>query len=156
MDLVNRLEAIPGPTAGTTLLDQSLVVWGQESGNVTHMSISMPVIAAGSAGGALATNNYCDFRNLNRQLDGDNDTGTETNFLWSGAIYNQWLGTCLQAMGIPASEWATQSTHPGYGPRVSYDPVYNYYFTNKGFTDTDCYTDQMWQQTNQILPFLKP
>ena len=50
--------------SGGTLLDHSLVAWGQESGNVTHFAFSMPVITAGAAGGAIKTGSYCDYRNL--------------------------------------------------------------------------------------------
>jgi hypothetical protein len=58
-------------------------------------------------------------------------------------------------MGVPQSEWA-ETTHPGYGAKVSYPSQYAYFFTNQGFTDADCYTDGMWQKTGEILPFLNP
>jgi hypothetical protein len=154
MDLVSQLDSFSDGVGGT-LLDHALVVWGQECGTVTHMPFSMPVITAGSAGGAIKTGNYCDYRNLGRQLSGDSTTGTESNSLYSGLIYNQWLTTALLAMGVPQAEWA-ETTHPGYGARVSYAGQPDYFFTNQGFKDTDCYTDAMWQKTGEILPFLNP
>ena len=135
------------------MLDHALVVWGQECGTVTHLPFSMPVITAGSAGGAIKTGSYCDYRNLGRQLSGDSTTGTETSNVNSGLIYSQWLTTALLAMGVPQSEWA-ETTHPGYGARVTYGGQSDYFFTNQGFTDTDCYTDAMWQKTGEILPLL--
>ena len=152
MDMVNRLNSISDGMGGT-ILDHGIVAWGQECGTVTHLAVSMPVVFAGSAGGFFKTGNYCDYRNLNRQLSGDSTTGSESNNLYSGLIYNQWLTNCLVAMGVPQSEWA-ETTHPGYGARVTYSSNSEYFFSNQGFSDTDCYTDAMWHVTNQILPFL--
>jgi hypothetical protein len=153
LDLVNRLDRF-SDGAGGTLLDRSLVVWGQESGNVTHFAFSMPVITAGSAAGAIKTGSYCDYRNLTRRLSGDSSTGSESNLLWPGLIYNQWLTTALIAMGVPPSEWA-ETTHPGYGAKVAYQSTYAYFFTNKGFTPAQVYSDAMWQKTGELLPFLR-
>jgi hypothetical protein len=114
----------------------------------------MPVITAGSAGGGIKTGSYCDYRNLSRRLSGDSSTGSESNLLWPGLIYNQWLTTALIAMGVPQSEWA-ETTHPGYGAKVAYQPQYAYFFTNQGFTASQVYTDAMWQKTGEVLPFLK-
>jgi hypothetical protein len=152
MDLVSRLNSF-SDGAGGTLLDHSLVAWGQESGNVTHFAFSMPVITAGSAGGALKTGSYCDYRNLPRRVSGDSSSGIESNLLWPGLVYNQWLTTALQAMGIPRAEWA-ETTHPGYGARVTYQSQYAYFFTNRGFTAEQVYSDAVWAKTGEILPFL--
>jgi hypothetical protein len=150
LDLVSRLDAF-GDGAGGSVLDRCLLAWGQESGHVTHLPFSMPVVTAGAAGGALKTGSYCDYRNLNRKLSGDSSTGLESGQLWSGLLYNQWLATVLRAMGVPASEWA-ETTHPGYGAKVSFK--LDYWFTNKGFSQTDAYSDAMWQQSGEMLPFL--
>jgi hypothetical protein len=152
LDLVSRLDGF-SDGAGGTLLDHCLVVWGQECGHVTHMAFSMPVITAGSAGGAIKTGNYCDYRNLTRRLSGDSSTGTETNLLFPGLIYNQWLSTALLAMGVPQTEWA-ETTHPGYGAKVTYPSASAYFFTNQGFSASDVYNDALWQKTGEILPFL--
>jgi hypothetical protein len=148
MDLVTRLNSF-SDGAGGTLLDHCLVAWGQESGNVTHMPWSMPVITAGSAGGVIKTGSYCDYRNLTRELSGDSTTGNQR--LWPGLLYNQWLTTALLAMGVPKTEWA-ETTHPGYGARVRFEA--DYFFTNKGFTQDQVYSEASWQKTGEILPFL--
>jgi hypothetical protein len=152
MDLVTRLDAIAAGTGGT-LLDHALVVWGQENGNTPHFSFSVPVVTAGSAGGAIKTGSYCDYRNTSRKVSGDSSTGTEGSNLWAGLLYNQWLGTALQAMQIPHDEWS-EPDHPGYGWKPSYQSTYEYFFTNKGFTSSQAYPQAMWQKTGEILPFL--
>jgi hypothetical protein len=152
MDLVNRLEGFTDGMGGT-LLDHSLLAWGQESGNVTHFAFSMPVVTAGSAGGAIETGSYCDYRNLERRLSGDSSTGSESDTLWPGLTYNQWLSTALMAMGVPQDEWAEPS-HPGYGAKVTYPSEYAYFFTNRGFSAEDAYSNAVWQKAGELLPFL--
>lgn len=152
LDLVNRLDGFSDGMGGT-LLDRSLVVWGQESGNVTHFAFSMPVITAGAAGGSIKTGSYCDYRNLKRRLSGDSSTGSESDTLWPGLTYNQWLSTALLAMGVPQSEWA-EASHPGYGAKVSYQSEYAYFFTNQGFSAEDVYSSAVWQKSGELLPFL--
>jgi hypothetical protein len=152
LDLVNRLNGFSDGLGGS-LLDHSLVAWGQESGNVTHFAFSMPVVTAGAAGGAIKTGSYCDYRNLERRLSGDSSTGTESDRLWPGLTYNQWLTTTLLAMGVPQSEWA-ETNHPGYGAKVTYPSQYAYFFTNRGFSSDDVYSDAVWQKTGELLPFL--
>lgn len=152
LDLVSRLDSFSDGMGGT-LLDHSLVVWGQESGNVTHFAFSMPVVTAGAAGGAIKTGSYCDYRNLDRRLSGDSTTGSESDTLWPGLTYNQWLSTALLAMGVPQSEWA-EPNHPGYGARVTYQSEYDYFFTNRGFSAEDVYSDAVWQKAGELLPFL--
>jgi hypothetical protein len=153
LDLVSRLDAL-GDGMGGTALDRSLVVWGQECGQVTHWAFSMPVVMAGSAGGALKTGSYCDYRNLAHQWGGDSGTGNESKLIWTGLVYNQWLSTIMLAMGVPPSEWADQA-HPGFGARVSFPPDFFAYSPGTPKT-SDVYTDAMWQKTGEILPFLSP
>ncbi|OJT20382.1 hypothetical protein BO221_30645 [Archangium sp. Cb G35] len=154
LDLVSRFERFSNG-AGGTLLDDSLLAWGQENGNTPHFSFSVPVVTAGSAGGALKTGSYCDYRNTTRKVSGDSSTGSEGNYLWAGLLYNQWLGTALQAMGIPKAEWS-ESDHSGYGWKASYQSTYEYFFTNKGFSSAQAYPSSMWQKTGELLPFLAP
>jgi len=153
LDLVSRLDGL-GDGMGGTALDHSLVAWGQECGQVTHWAFSMPVVTAGSAGGAIKTGSYCDYRNLAYRWGGDSTTGAESDLLWTGLIYNQWLTTIMLAMGVPQTEWA-ETTHPGYGARVSLPSDFFAYSPGTPST-SDVYTDAMWQKTGEILPFLAP
>jgi hypothetical protein len=152
LDLVGRFESISNGVGGT-LLDDSLVAWGQENGNYPHYSFSVPVVTAGSAGGALKTGNYCDYRNLNYNLSGRNSPEDES--LWPGLLFNQWLGTALQAMGIPHEEWSEED-HPGFGWKTTYQSQYAYFFTNTGLTADKVYHSELWAKTGEILPFLAP
>jgi hypothetical protein len=110
VDLVQKLDVDQGD--GTTLLDDALVAWSQESGNLTHESVSTPVITAGSAGGALRTGQYVDYR------DRDNDgfgSGSNTNErMYPGLSYSQWLGTTLQTMGLSPDAYES-GPYGGYG-----------------------------------------
>jgi hypothetical protein len=151
LDLVTRLDGMSDGMGGTAL-DHALVAWGQECGQVTHWAFSMPVVTAGSAGGALKTGSYCDYRNLAYRWGGDSGTGNESELIWTGLIYNQWLTTVMLAMGVPQAEWA-ETTHPGYGARVSLPDDFFLYSPGKPKT-SDVYTDAMWQKTGEILPFL--
>jgi hypothetical protein len=151
LDLVTRLDAF-GDGMGGTALDHALVAWGQECGQVTHWAFSMPVVTAGAAGGAIKTGSYCDYRNLAYRWGGDSGTGNESNLVWTGLIYNQWLTTVMLAMGVPQSEWA-ETTHPGYGARVSLPADFFAYSPGTPQT-SDVYSDAMWMKTGEILPFL--
>lgn len=110
VDLVRKLDIDQGD--GTTLLDDCLVAWSQESGNITHESVSTPIITAGSAGGALNTGQYLDYRNIDGEGFGPIEGSDER--MHPGLSYNQWLGTALQAMNLSPTDYET-GTYGGYG-----------------------------------------
>jgi hypothetical protein len=70
------------------------------------------MIAAGCAGGFLQTGQYVDYRNLQQQAHAPGADNAVTSHV--GLVYNQWLGTVLQAMGLTPSEYESGS-HGGYG-----------------------------------------
>ncbi len=105
MDLVAKLDIDEGD--GTTMLDNTLVQWTQESGPMTHESVDSPVVTAGSAGGCLATGQFLDYRNMNNPMF-DPYEGTPVR-LYGGLIYNQYLGSVLQAMGLSPDEYEVAS-----------------------------------------------
>jgi Protein of unknown function (DUF1552) len=114
--LASRLDGMTDPD-GSTVLDNSLLVWGQESGHETHEGYSTPIVTAGSAGGFLKTGRYCDFRN---QVPNSQNTASNHQLIpdnYTGFIYGKFLVTALAAMGVPRSEW--QANQPagkfGYG-----------------------------------------
>ena len=141
LDLVAKLEATPNG-AGGTLLDDSLVVWTQESGNLTHNTFSVPVITFGGAGGYFATGNYVDFRNTALVYDRNRPEVEHP-----GLFMHQWLGMTLRAMGVPSAQWA-ESDHGGYG--------YRYANVNWGnFTTAQAYPTSMWGLAGEDLPWLR-
>ncbi len=121
VDLVRKLDVDQGD--GTSLLDDALVVWSQESGNLTHDSISTPVITAGSAGGTLQTGQYIDYRNLSNPFGDWSETEERQH---GGLCYNQWLGTILQAMGLPPEAYQS-GPYGGYGEHFVGDGRSEYY-----------------------------
>jgi hypothetical protein len=110
LDLVSKLDAIADIEG--TVLDSSLVQWTQESGCMTHDPIELPVVVAGCAGGFLRTGQYVDYRNLQQQASTPGPESAVTSHV--GLVYNQWLGTVLQAMGLTPSEYESGS-YGGYG-----------------------------------------
>ncbi len=129
---------------GQTVLDNSLVVWGQECSMETHAQTGIQTVTLGSAAGAMNTGLYCDYRQngqtANRsQFSPYNDAGgasagasaaIASYVTYPGLLWDQWLATQLLAMGVPASEWelwkdASGNTQHGYGtPYVGADMNY--------------------------------
>jgi hypothetical protein len=141
VDLASKLDAMPDGLGGT-LLDHCLLVWTQESGNMTHDTFSVPVITAGGAGGYFNTGNYVDYRNLAQNVYPSN-----TQPEYPGLFMHQWLGMTLRAMGVPHSEWA-EPDHAGYGYKysnVNWSPL----------TTAQAYPDSLWSTTGDELPWLK-
>jgi hypothetical protein len=140
VDMISRLNSFSDGMGGT-LLDHSLVAWGQENGVKLHEGLSMPVVMAGSAGGSVRTGSYCDYRN-------------QSSSNKTGLLYNQWMTNVLQAMGVAQADWVESTTygvsasmaHPGYGVR---DPN----LSAPTISASD-YPDPMWQKTAEQLPWL--
>lgn len=112
VDLASRLD-VPD-SDGNTVLHNSLLFWAQESGPATHDAISMPVITAGSAGGALTTGQYVDYRHRESRALGQGEQNPILLAQRPGLLYGQFLATCLRAVGVPDADWL-QAGNPGYG-----------------------------------------
>jgi Protein of unknown function (DUF1552) len=147
LDLAQRLEAIKD-VDGKSVLDNSLLSWGQEAGFGIHDFFCTPIITMGSAGGALKTGLFADYRNTSAvenkrateqsTVSGDN-AAPPTVAPNPGLPYNRWLATVLLAMGSPASEWERPG-EKGYGhPRNDF-PTH--------------YTSAKVADNSTILPFL--
>ncbi len=144
LELASKMDAVQMGD-GQTLLDHSLVVWTQECGNTTHNSDSMPVVTFGSAGGSLRTGQVCDYRNLSATI---NPNAAEKRY--PGLLWHQWLGTVLQAMGLPKSEWERPSVNLGY-------PDYKFARLDwSNLTTAQAYPETVWQVAGEVLPFLRP
>lgn len=103
LDLAAKLDRFED-APGTSLLDNSLVQWTQESGIFTHDTHAMTHVTFGSAGGFLKTGQYIDFR-----------SGLKDGYQQEhGVFHRQWLATALQAMGIPPQDFEYNG-QPGYG-----------------------------------------
>ena len=141
LDLCSKLDVDDG--TGQTYLDNALVVWTQESGEYTHAGQGMPIVTAGGAGGFLSTGNYCDYRNP--ALVSDNgEQGNMVVKIFGGLLWQQWLGTALQAMGLARADYETNGLGGYPGPIKFVGPGY-----------TKVYPDDVWTAATALLPYLK-
>ncbi|MBL8918463.1 MAG: DUF1552 domain-containing protein [Myxococcaceae bacterium] len=144
LDLAAKLDAVSTGT-GRTLLDQAMVCWTQESGPRTHDLRDAVVVGFGGAGGRLNTGLAVDYRNLNLRFEPASETNLVTR---PGLLWQQWLGTVLQTMGIPKSEWERPAVNGGY-------PDYN--FTNLQWQSINAATawpQPVWGAAGERLPLL--
>lgn len=144
LDLVAKMDAVLDAD-GTTMLDNSLAMWTQESGNLTHHSICIPVVTAGSAGGFFKTGHAVDFRNRDSEALIRSNTTGESLERRPGVLYNRWLANLLQAMCIAPSEYEDAGT-PGYGD------VHRQ--VNGGFDAEACWPDHHYADASAPLPII--
>lgn len=113
--LIQKMDSITEAN-GKTMLDNSIVYWGNEIsiGN-GHSSENMPVLLAGSAGGRLRTGFIYDYRQMDLP-DAPGDNAGSSNK--PGRLYNQFLVTLLQAMGLSSSDYERNGIR-GYGVNTS-------------------------------------
>jgi hypothetical protein len=145
VDLAAKLDVEEAP--GMTYLDNSLLVWTQESGQVTHESASIPVVTFGSAAGFFKTGQLVDYRRVDNASSAFEAAGVSTMYL--GVLYNQWLATVLQSMGVPPSEFERWG-HKGYGlSHMTSDKSQPY---GKHYVDT---SSRYFETASDVLPFLR-
>ena len=106
---------------GRTVLDNTLVVWGNELG-YSHYNTDVQTITAGSAGGAIRTGQYLDYIDWDQEYANPID---DWGVLSPGLPHNRWLVSMMQAMGLPPSDYEA-SPGAGYGYTGIIDPPYNW------------------------------
>jgi hypothetical protein len=146
LDAATKLDVEEAP--GVTYLDNTLLVWSQESCMSSHDSASLPVVTMGSAAGFFRTGIFADYRKVNdANSKFDPNAG---NVIWLGLLYNQWLANVLLAMGLPNTEFERWG-HKGYGypflTRETWTPPYAKHYEST--------TSRYFQMASDILPFLK-
>lgn len=142
VDLMRKLDYEEAD--GKTYLDNTLMMWSQESGMVTHDSIGVPVITAGSAAGFFRTGNYVDYRNReNLNLSSNENPAHEEQR--PGVLYTNWLASVLQSMGVPPSEFEYPG-EKGYGL-----PYHKEYYDK----DPEAWPDRLFNDASKIVPLLK-
>jgi len=109
--LLSKLDVTEG-VDGSTFLDNSLVLWGNEL-SLSHYNICMPTLLAGSAGGAIETDRFIDY------TDWQNAEGNpiEHGLLINGLPHNRLLVSCMQAMGLAPEDYEEEGV-PGYGSQA--------------------------------------
>jgi hypothetical protein len=148
LDMAARLDVEEAP--GVTYLDNSLVVWTQESGMSTHDPVSIPIVTCGSAAGFFKTGLLLDYRRAGHP-DSKFDPQANDYFLYAGVTYNQFLATVLQAMGVLPSEFERWG-HKGYGIPLVTPPDIGILPFAKHYQNT---SSRYFQIASDILPFLK-
>ena len=122
---------------GKTLLDHSLIMLTNESGQYTHHTgcTNLPLVMAGGAGGYFKTGMFVDFCDTTKVYDdlGDDFFAFKGNSPLTkespGLLYQQWLANALMSMGVPASEWENFTEVTELGPKHS-NPTkgYGYFY----------------------------
>jgi hypothetical protein len=146
LDAATKLDVEEAP--GVTYLDNSLLVWSQESCMATHESSSVPVVTVGSAAGFFKTGVYADYRKVNDPNSQWDPGGSNPVSL--GVLYSQWLANVLLSMGVTPAEFELWG-HKGYGYPLlaasSYGPPWAKHY---GSTSS-----AYFQSASDVLPFLK-
>ncbi len=146
LDLAAKLDIEEAP--GMTYLDNSLLVWSQECGMSTHDSVTIPVVTFGSAAGYFKTGLLADYRRIGNPSSTFDPMAGGKQYL--GLLYNQWLATVLQAMGLQPSDFERWG-HKGYGvPFISKESWTPPYAKHYGDTSSRYFT-----MASDPLPFIK-
>ncbi len=93
----------------STVLDNSLVYWGNELG-FNHIGYSVPCLLAGSAGGAITPGRYLDYIDWEGRAYFSQEDGNVIR----GIPHNRFLVSVLQAMGLSPADYE-RGGQPGYG-----------------------------------------
>lgn len=147
LDMAARLDAEEAD--GLSYLDNSLLVWSQESGMSTHDPVSLPIVTAGSAAGFFRTGLSLDYRRVGNP-DSQFRPLVNSESTYMGMLYNQFLAGVLQAMGMPPSEFERWG-HKGYGLQRVQPPGVSVPFA-KHYEST---SSRYFQIASDVLPFLK-
>ncbi|MEM9187585.1 MAG: DUF1552 domain-containing protein [Myxococcota bacterium] len=110
LDLISKMDSVVDAN-GLTMLDNSAVMWTNESGPSTHNNDSQPVVMAGSSGGFFNTGLYVDYRNRNADFP-QAGPGMAESGRRPGLHYYHLLGTMLHSMGVPQAEWPEGEGQP--------------------------------------------
>jgi hypothetical protein len=146
LDIAAKLDVEEAP--GMTYLDNSLLVWSQESGMETHGSVSVPIVTFGSAAGFFQTGQFVDYRRTSSSASRSNPGAG--NDQYCGLLYGQWLSTVMHSMGLQPEEWE-QWGHKGYGvpflTQESWTPPYRQHYENT--------SSRYFSMSSDVLPVLK-
>jgi hypothetical protein len=115
-DLMNKMDRII-EADGSTMLDNSIVIWGQETAE-HHANESLPLLVGGSAAGRITTGNYLDYRQrpFKSILD-------QTEIPSVGRPYTNFLISVMRALGLQPEEFMGYGDGGGFGQFIP-DPVY--------------------------------
>lgn len=150
MDLMARMnttQVLPG----VSLLDQSVLYWGSESGHNTHDAKGLPTLLAGSGGGYFKTGNYVDYTHDTRLITGQYGTRW-----YAGLPQNRLLANLAQAMGLAPDDYelsdaAYATKFPARGGKV---PGYGDPFYQGQYDDRVAYPAASLNDMSSKLPLI--
>jgi len=131
-DFIKSLD-VEEPGTGRTYLDNSLVLWANDQGTLkdcnSHSSINMPVLLAGSAGGAIRTGRFIEYGPAYASTVTDPVGGDDGRYR-RGRTYNQLLVSIAQAMGLQPADYERPGT-TGFGFYGKLTSQYDYLGNHK-------------------------
>lgn len=107
--LVNKLNSTLD-VDGRPLLDNTVVVWGNEISNYWHRSESIPTMIAGSGKGKFLTGKYLDYRQRPFKY-----YANRGDFPAVGRPYTQFLCSIMLAAGLQPAEFTPYGTQGKFG-----------------------------------------
>ncbi|MDX2020747.1 MAG: DUF1552 domain-containing protein [Deltaproteobacteria bacterium] len=145
VNLAKRLDV--EEAEGRTYLDNTLLVWTQECGMVTHEQASIPVVTFGSGAGKIKTGQYLDYRRHENPKSSFDAGGTGYKQIF-GVLYTRWLANVLTVMGVARPEFELWG-HQGYGiPYIGNDNRYKDHF------GSSVATSRHYNDASAALPLL--
>jgi hypothetical protein len=110
--LMSRLAAVT-EADGSSLLDNTVLVWANEDGDGNHHSAEgLPILVAGGARGRLRMGQYLDFRRR-PPPSGWGPRAPHPGFPWSAG-----LRSIMAALGVPTSEFDRQGNDGAFGQHI--------------------------------------
>ncbi|MEZ4257120.1 MAG: DUF1552 domain-containing protein [Polyangiales bacterium] len=146
LDLATKLDSVDDPNGGK-LLDSCAMFWTQESGPISHDPISMPIVMAGGANGWLRTGSFVDYCDRN-VVGHDGSGGLNGEVTHIGLLYNQFLGTLMQAMGLDPADYESV---PGGGFGMIFDDS----SSNSWYAGYQKHNQAKKAVAGEALPYLK-
>lgn len=147
LDMAARLDV--EEVDGLTYLDNALLVWTHEAGMSTHDPVSIPIVTIGSAAGFFRTGLALDYRRVGHP-DSRFQPLLDADVMYAGVLYNQFLASVLQAMGMPPTEFERWG-HKGYGVPLVEQPGTSLPFAEHYQNSSSRY----FQIASDVLPFLR-
>ena len=131
-DLITKLDSVV-EADGSTLLDNTLVIWGNENGAsyIAHRPESQPIVIAGGKNIKFKFGYYVDYRTRPFKY-----YANRGDFPATGRPYNQFLASVMLAMGLQRSEFEIFGQNGKFGEfsfGEYYNKEYDMYKTN--YTD---------------------
>jgi hypothetical protein len=143
-DLISKMDGVV-ESNGKTMLDNSMVQVSTASVDGPHSHRNMPVVLFGNAGGVIKTGQYIDYQNRNI------DTAVNPR---TGLLFNQYLVTAMQAMGLTPTDYSMTNLGLLFGRYPTGAVGYGDYALQPGVIKTTAYYKGPLTTVGDRLPFI--